>query len=139
MKPMHTLKFSVALCSTVLAGCLQTACTGPKLAQDGPYASKPMEVYLADASIASIVEDLDAFVLWEKSNREALTGIPEIRKAADKVRKEAPNLATDAVRLRDALERNPTSEAAENFATAKGLLADLLAQALAIQARYAGP
>lgn len=58
------------------------------LSKDGPYQGDEI-LYRADQSITVTYELLNGFVLWEYENRQALSQWPEIRRAADVVRRHA--------------------------------------------------
>lgn len=94
----------------LLAFCLSLiACTSTKLAPGGVYQGDTV-LYDIDYSIDMPSAFLHLFVKWEYDNRALLAKKPEITKAADEIRKNAPKWEQTAVAMRDAYKRNPTDD-----------------------------
>jgi hypothetical protein len=64
-------------------------------------------LYDADLALSASYDTLHQFVLWEYQNRQALAGTPEIKAAADTIRKQAPQWYATAFALRDAYKASP--------------------------------
>lgn len=122
---MHKIKLPLALAlAFLIAGA--PGCGTPDPA--GVYKGDSF-LYHAEKTIVTAYDSLDAFVLWEYQNRAALASIPEIRKAADKVREKAKDWIDSAIRLRDAYLANPTPENKSAFRAALRILRQGLAEA----------
>jgi hypothetical protein len=104
---MNTKKSRAYLSLTILALLAMPACRN--LDPAGVYGGDKI-LYDADLAIATSYDTIHQFVLWEFSNREALSSIPEIKKYADTVRRNAPQWFSSAISVRDAYKLAPTSE-----------------------------
>jgi hypothetical protein len=93
------------LISLLAVAVMLTGCS--TLAPDGPYAGDKV-LYNADLSIATSYDVLHTFVKWEYDNRATLAAKPEVKAAADKIRKGAPQWFSTALALRDAYEQSPS-------------------------------
>lgn len=127
-KPTGGVGVGVAL-SLVLGLLLLPSMTGcADLAPNGAYHGDKA-LYAADRAIVGADDTIHEFVKWELSNREALAGTPEIRKAADELRKNARVWIGSAEALRDAYEANPTPENKVNLDQAMAVLDAALLEA----------
>jgi len=100
--------------------------------EQGPYAGQE-KLYYVDASIASIADGLDAFLAWEAEHRAYLSDHPEITALANRIRKEAPSLLQEAVRLRDILAKEDNLAAKDEFDRIYRILHGMLEEALRYQ------
>jgi len=87
--------------SLLLAGC-------GSLDPAGVYQGN-LALYQADLALSSSYNVLHGFVQWEYDNRAALSSMPSIKAAADRVRTGAPQWFGSALALRDAWQANPSS------------------------------
>lgn len=133
MKPGFALLASVLLLASILLG---PGCAS--LDPAGPYQGDKV-LFEADQAIGTAYGLLDAFVAWEHANRAALAGVPEIRKAADRIRAGAPGWIDSAIRLRDAYKLNPSGENREALASALRVLRQALAEAAGYLAQRSQP
>lgn len=76
---------------------------------DGPYRSDRY-LYEADMAITGAYATFSQFVKWEYENREILRQWPEIKKAADHVRRNAKLWITSAMNLREAYSKAPNPD-----------------------------
>ena len=108
----------------VLAGCgsLNTA---------GVYKGDKV-LYTADLSITTSYDVIHGFVSWEYNNRVALASTPEIKAAADNMRKNAKSWIASAIACRDAYAAAPTD--ANNAALQKAIV--VLQTAVAEATKY---
>lgn len=84
-----------------------TACG--TLAPNGAYQGDDV-LYKADTVITTSYTVFDSFLKYEHANRAALSGRPEIKKAADHIRTNAKVWIGSAIALRDAYALNPTPD-----------------------------
>jgi len=124
---------SLAAAAVMLTAC---GCRTPEPAPGGPYEGRA-DLYAVDVALVGAVDVLDTFLQWEYNHRAELADLPEVTAAADRIRRRAPALIADAVRLRDVLERNPTAEAARSAKAATEALRAMAAEALEIMRRQA--
>lgn len=99
------------------------------LSPDGPYAGDEI-LYTADQTIVTSYDLLHTFVTWEYENRAALASQPEIKRAADHVRANAPQWIASASALREAYAANPTPETRRSLQGAIGVLRAALTEAV---------
>jgi hypothetical protein len=90
-----------------------------------------------DLVLATSYDVLDNFLKWELANRAALAGSPEIKKAADKIRLEAPKAFKSAVAIRDAYQQNPSVQTRSDLTRALDVLHAMIAET--IKYRVAAP
>jgi|GEM_PF-1953429 hypothetical protein len=86
-------------------------------------------LYDADFAIATAYDGLHAFVKWEYDNRQALSGTPEIKQAADKIRAGASDWFKSAIAVRDSYAGNPTTETRSALQKALDTLQAAIAEA----------
>jgi hypothetical protein len=80
-------------------------------------------VVRAEQSVQVALEAFDAFLLWEKSNREVLRArAPQIKVAADRIRVSGPQWLTTARTLTKAYKSNRTVENKANLETSLAVL-----------------
>lgn len=125
--------FSSISCALLLGGLLGfTAAIAPgcasHLAPAGAYHGDTT-LYDADVAILASYDLLHAFVQWEFTNRASLAQWPEIRQAADTVRKNAEKWDAAAEALRDAYAGNPTAANRTALSTGLSVLQAASAQA----------
>lgn len=84
---------------------LMTGCS--TVDKDGPYQGDSV-LYNADKTILDSYDLLHSFVSWEYANRAALAKWPEIRAAADEVRRNAERWIGSAQVLREAYAADPS-------------------------------
>lgn len=89
-------------------------------------------LYDADVVITTSYEVIHTFVAWEHANREALSARPEIRSAADRMRRGAPQWFGTALALRDAYAAHPDDGTREGLRVA----VDVLRAAMVEATRY---
>lgn len=90
----HITKLAGVIMCIVAAGC-------GTLEPGGAHEGNKV-LYDADLTITTSWQVIDSVLLWEKENREALAGVPEIKEACDVIRSEAPSAFKHAVAMRDA-------------------------------------
>lgn len=98
---------------------------------EGPYKGDKVTA-AADVAIKAAYDTMHIFVTWEYNNRKNLDKNPEIRQAADVVRKNAQNWIDTAIALRDVYFQNPN--ATNRDALQKSL--DVLQEALNQSTKY---
>jgi hypothetical protein len=108
------------------------------LSSDGPYAGDQI-LYTADQTIVSSYDLLHTFVSWEYQNRAALSGQPEIKRAADHVRANAQQWIASAIALREAYAIAPTAETRKSLQNALVVLRAALAEAVRYMATAPPP
>jgi hypothetical protein len=74
----------------------------------GPYKGDS-KLYAQDVGIRAAYDTIHTFVTWESQNRAALKSNPDIKKAADVMRKNTPKWMTTAIALRDAYASVPST------------------------------
>ncbi len=97
------------------------------LEKSGPYNGDEV-LYRADLVIVTSTDVFKAFVKWEYVNREALKDKPQVKEAADKVRRNAKQWVSSAMVLRDAYRANPTDEARTKLQTSLAVLQAALSE-----------
>lgn len=108
-----------------------------KLAPTGVYAGDKV-LFEADQTLTTGYDLLDAFVKWEKDFRPMLQGTPEIKQAADKIRRNAPDWFRTGFKLRDAYAANPGESNRTAVATSISVIRAALAESAFYLAKY-GP
>lgn len=83
----------------------------------------------AERTTTLAVDTFDLFVKWEHDNRAVLAKVPQIRKAADRIRTQAPTWLSTARSMTKAYKANRTLENKANLETAITLLRTALAEA----------
>jgi hypothetical protein len=83
----------------------------------------------AERTTTLAVDTFDLFVKWEYDNRTVLSKVPQIRKAADRIRTQAPTWLSTARNLTKAYKANRTLENKANLETAITVLRTALAEA----------
>ncbi len=109
------------LAVTLLAGC-------GTLAPNGPYGGD-RALYDADLTITTSYDAFHNFVTWEYQNRQALAQWPEIKLAADHVRRNGRQWITSATALRDAYAANPSSGTRDALNTSVSVIRAALMEA----------
>lgn len=89
---------TIAVFILAAAAALLVSCRS--LDPSGPYHGDKA-LYTADRAIAGAYDALHAFVLWEYENREKLESRPQLRQAADAIRKNAQSWLSKAIAARD--------------------------------------
>lgn len=105
-----------------------TACSTPQLAPGGVYQGNTV-LYTMDNSIDTSYAFLDLFTKWENDNRVILSKRPEITKAADAIRINAPGWFKSAVACRDAYIASPTDTNQQKFTAALAVLRQAVTEA----------
>lgn len=128
---------SVTSCLILLlaTGCAHLAKGTPE--KPSPYAGDQV-LFDADQAITTGYDLLHVFVTWEFKNRAQLASIPEIRKAADRVRAHAAEWIDSASALRDAYAASPTPENRSALADGLRVLRQAIAETTTYLTRY-GP
>jgi len=103
----------------------------------GPYHGDKV-LFEAHRTVNGAYEVLHAFVKWEFENRAALASKPEIKKAADDVRRNAQHWIESAIALADAYEANPNDQTRTALTKSLDILKTALAQAAAYMAQKKG-
>ena len=83
----------------------------------------------AERTTELAVDTFDLFLRWEHDNRAVLASVPQIRKAADRIRMNAPTWLTSARSLTKAYKANRSPENRANLETALTVLRTALAEA----------
>ena len=94
----------------------------------GPYNGDKV-LYNADVAITSAYDVCHRFVKWEYDNQVALAQFPEVKKAADKVRVNAPGLINSAISLREVYVSTGSGESRDSLLTVVALLRQLMVEA----------
>ena len=138
----HLCSLSVLLCITS-CGTLSKGTPdnpSPYLGDKGlttdPTAAKLL--FEADQSIVTGYDLFKVFLSWERNNRAALAAIPEIRQAADNIRRHAEEWTDAATRLREAYAASPTPDNRTALNDALRVIRQALAEATAHLTKY-GP
>ena len=95
----------------------------------GPYNGDKV-LYNADLAITTAYDVCHRFVKWEYDNQVALMQFPEVKKAADKVRVNAPGLINSAISLREVYVSTGSSESRDSLLTIVALLRQLTTEAV---------
>lgn len=95
--------------------CLFVGCAAVQEGHD------PVVVH-AERTTALALEVFSTFDTWEFENRSVLAATPEIRKAADLIRSNAPNWLRTARAVTEAYKQNRTEEAKLNLDMALAVL-----------------
>jgi hypothetical protein len=106
------------------------------LDKTGVYAGDQV-LYNTELGIATSYDVVHTFVSWEKENRSALAKWPEIKQAADLMRRDAPTWFKTAHALRDAYALDPSPQNRDALQTALRVLRAALTEAAAHMARAA--
>lgn len=120
---------SLASVSLVTTGCSSHATLDPT----GVYKG---DKFVADteASITSAYEVIDAFLKWELTNRPLLASQPQITRAADRIRAQAPRWFQSAHNLLDAYKAAPNDANKVNAQQALSILQVALTEVAAYMA-----
>ena len=94
-------------------------------------------LYQTDEAIVTGYDALHLFVSWEYRNRQLLSGTPQVKAAADRVRKDSKAWFKTAYRLRDAYAANPTPEARSALSDALRVINQALQESLDYLTKYA--
>jgi hypothetical protein len=87
-------------------------------------------LYSSDLALATSYDAIHGFVSWEYQQRQAGLALPpEITKAADDIRAQAPAAFASAFSLRDAYTANPTDANRTAFQTGLNVIHAMLAVA----------
>jgi hypothetical protein len=124
----------VFLLSAIGAGLLLTSCRA--LAPGGAYQGDQV-LYHAELTAITAYDVIHTFVKWEHENRAALAVWPEVKQAADTMRKGAPQWFKSAYALRDAYAAAPTAENRAALEKALAVLRSALNEAAGYLARAA--
>ena len=127
---MNKLKsIAVALLCFILVGC-------GTLAPDGFYKGSKV-LYTSDQVFETTHDILDAFLLWEHTHRMSLFQLaPEIKKAADKIRTDAPGWFGKYEDARTQYLLFPSAEGKSNLMKAINELEKLAVAAQSITTKY---
>ena len=108
------------------------------LAPDGVYKGDQV-LHNAELATTTSYEVIHTFVSWEYENRAALTVWPEIKTAADAMRKSSPQWFKTAYALRDAYAIAPTDENRAALEKSLSVLRAALSEAAQYMAQAAQP
>ena len=129
------------VCLGLATGCVHLAPGTPE--KPSPYITAAGQapdtlLFDADQSITTGYDLLHVFVTWEFKNRAQLASVPEIRKAADRVRAHAAEWIDSASALRDAYAASPTPDNRSALADGLRVLRQAIAETTTYLTRY-GP
>jgi hypothetical protein len=95
--------FAIALSALgIFSGVMLSGCGTTSLDPAGYYAGMP-EVFALDETLANSKDAMDGFLEWEAANHEVIeTKWPDVTKAADAIRTNAPTWFSNAESLRGA-------------------------------------
>lgn len=79
-------------------------------------------LYAADVAAPAAFEIFNTFVTWEYQNRATLASRPEVTKAADYIRANAPAWKKSLIALREQYASNPTPESRKSLLAVLGLI-----------------
>lgn len=122
----------LTLCS-VLAILLTPGCA--VVSKDGPYQGDSI-LFNADQTIVQSYDLLHTFVKWEYDHRAALSTVPQIKEAADRVRLQAPAWLQSAMTLRDAYAAAPTRGNKKSLEASLDILRAALTEATRYLTQY---
>ena len=97
------------IAALALVGLCAGGCKTQTLDPSGPYKGDKV-LYNVDFTLRTAYDGVHAFVKYEYDHRAELASVPEIKKAADKIRAQAPGLFKEAIAARDIYAASPTPE-----------------------------
>lgn len=115
-------KQNTSLAIVVLAALLYAGCAGIEPGND------PVVVQ-AERTTVMAVDVFDGFLKWEYDNRAALSALPEIKQAADRIRAQSPAWLQTARQVTKAYKVNRTEENKATVLTWTAVLRTAITQA----------
>jgi len=119
------MKTRIQLAAVILLSCLLVPALNMGCVTPG---ADPVVVQ-AERSTELAYDVFDAFLLWEKNNREAMAGTPEVKRTADAIRANGVKWLQSARALTKAYKENRTPENKANLETALQVLASAVNEA----------
>lgn len=114
----------------LLIGALLFPAMGCRNLESGGAYNGDRALFEADTVIVTSYDTLHSFVKWEKENRAALAGYPEIKIAADNIRANAQNWIASAIAAREAYSLAPTADTRDSLTRAVAVLRAALTESV---------